>query len=153
MLASAKISIMEVTLATSRARMAGTARGGAKVWSAHSHDRQSRSRRDASCGYPDVKSDDKVCAAEALGLFTGDTVACLDTTGDSATQRRFRRLLRCHSGVSARCCGVTGVREVVQHRLRLRRLRPQMREHPAPVLDLDLQLVAFEEDPVLIPAA
>ena len=56
-------------------------------------------------------------------------------TGCGATQRRFSTLLRRHS---------VG-REVVQHRLRLRRLRRQMREHPAPVLDCDLQLVALRE--------
>jgi hypothetical protein len=46
----------------------------------------------ASCGYPDVMSDDKVRSAQALGpgarprrsaqalgLFISDTVACLDT--------------------------------------------------------------------------
>jgi hypothetical protein len=32
----------------------------------------------AGAGYPEVKSDDKVRAAEALGLFINDTVACLD---------------------------------------------------------------------------
>jgi hypothetical protein len=37
------------------------------------------------------------CASEALGLFMSDTVACLDTRGDSATQRRSRPLLRRHS--------------------------------------------------------
>jgi hypothetical protein len=51
----------------------------------------------ASCGYPDVMSDDKVRSAQALGLFISDTVACLDTRGDSATQRRSRPLLRRHS--------------------------------------------------------
>ena len=51
----------------------------------------------ASCGYLEVKSDDKVRSAEALGLFISDTVACLDTRGDSATQRGSRPLLRRHS--------------------------------------------------------
>ena len=80
MIAPATISIMEVTLATSRERMA-----------AHRERRyKSLLQRTvtiaeadlaaiASCGYPDVMSDDKVRAAQALGLFISDTVACLDT--------------------------------------------------------------------------
>ena len=80
MIAPATISIMEVTLATSRERMA-----------AHRERRyKSLIQRTvtiaeadlaaiASCGYPDVMSDDKVRAAQALGLFISGTVACLDT--------------------------------------------------------------------------
>jgi hypothetical protein len=71
---------MEVTVATSRERMA-----------AHRERRyKSLLQRTvtiaeadlaaiASRGYPDVMSGDKVRAAEALGLFIRDTVACLDT--------------------------------------------------------------------------
>jgi hypothetical protein len=82
MLASATISIMEVPVATSRERMA-----------AHRERRyKSLLQRTvtiaeadlaaiASCGYPEVKSDDKVRAAQALGLFISNPVACLDRNG------------------------------------------------------------------------
>ena len=73
------ISIVEITVATSRERMA-----------AHRERRyKSLLQRTvtiaeadlaaiASCGHPDVMSDDKVRAAQAPGLFISDTVACLD---------------------------------------------------------------------------
>jgi hypothetical protein len=45
------------------------------------------------------------------------------------------------------------VRPVVQDQLGLNRLGRQMRDDPAAVLDRDLDRVAFEEDPVFVPAA
>jgi hypothetical protein len=56
-----------------------TASGGATVcFSARSRIAEADLAAIASCGYPDVMSDDKVRAAQALGLFISDTVACLN---------------------------------------------------------------------------
>ena len=87
MLASATISIMEVPVATTRERMA-----------AHRERRyKSLLQRTvtiaeadlaaiASCGYPEVKSDDKVRAAQALGLLSSATPLPVWTaTGDVVT--------------------------------------------------------------------
>ena len=80
MLASATISIMEVTVATSRER---TAAHRERRYKSLLQRTVTIAEADlaaiASCGYPEVKSDDKVRSAEALSLFITDTVACLDT--------------------------------------------------------------------------
>ena len=51
----------------------------------------------ARAGYEAIAGTDQRAAAEALRLFISNTDACLDTRGDSATQRRSRPLLRRHS--------------------------------------------------------
>ena len=80
MLASATISIMEVTVATSRERMAAhRARRCKSLVQRTVTIAEADLAAIASCGYPEVKSDDKVRAAQALDLFISDTVDCLDT--------------------------------------------------------------------------
>jgi hypothetical protein len=80
MLAPATISIMEVTVATSRERMAAhRARRCKSLVQRTVTIAEADLGEIASCGYPDVKSDDKVRAAEALGLFISDTVPASTT--------------------------------------------------------------------------
>ena len=80
MLALATISIMEVTVATSRKRMAAyRARRCKSLLQREVTIAETDLATIASCGYPDVMSDDKVRAVQALSLFINDTVACLDT--------------------------------------------------------------------------
>ena len=80
MFASATISIMEVTVATGRER---TAAHRERRYKSLLQRTVTIAEADlatiASCGYPEVKSDNKVRSAQALGLFISDTVACLDT--------------------------------------------------------------------------
>jgi hypothetical protein len=79
MLASATISIMVVTVATSRERMAAhRARRCKSLVQRTVTIAEADLAEIAGCGYPVLKFDDKVRAAEARGLLISDTVACLD---------------------------------------------------------------------------
>ena len=107
MVAPATISIMEVTVATSRERVAAhRARRRKSLVQITAAISESDLKEIAGAGYPDVKSDDRQQAALALGLFISDTVACLDTedTVPRVAQQGCNGVHPCHRD---RRCGAT----------------------------------------------
>jgi hypothetical protein len=46
---------------------------------------------------PEATSTDSARASEALGLFVGDTVSCLDRNGRRRNATRCQQVLQCHS--------------------------------------------------------